>query len=139
MPRTRTNGTSCSQGLPPSGDAPSANTDAVGNISYCLAGARFAARRSRASAAPANASPAATSRGVHPHLVRDVPRDGVDPPSDILGRFGPDRHASHAGVCHRLLLGRLACQALVKRCPETFKSPKRYTLSNPPQGVKVKV
>jgi len=45
--------------------------------------------------------------------ARDVPRDGVDPPSDILGRFGPDRHASHAGVCHRPLFVRLACQALV--------------------------
>src|SRR3954464_9921358 len=34
---------------------------------------------------------------------------------------------------------RLAGQALVKREPETFEPPKRYSVPNPPQGVKVKV
>ena len=27
----------------------------------------------------------------------------------------------------------------MERCPETFEPPKRYSLPNPPQGVKVKV
>ena len=33
----------------------------------------------------------------------------------------------------------LAGQALMERQPETFEPPKRYSVPNPPQGVKVKV